>query len=106
MAMTGPSPSLPSLGTNAAAFAAALIDSRERWRDLALIASDLTFETDGSGTFVLLGPDEAFGWTTRSLLGLSAETLLVPASTRSCRKRRCDGIAPGCAGRTERQSAS
>ncbi len=77
MAMTGPIPFLPSHGTEAAGFAAALIDSRARWRDLALIASDLTFETDAGGAFVLLGPAEAFGWTTRTLLGVAAETLLV-----------------------------
>ena len=76
MAMTGPTVSLPSSGPDAGGVAA-LIDSRARWRDLALIASDLTFETDADGAFVLLGPAEAFGWSTRTLLGVAAETLLV-----------------------------
>ncbi len=77
MTMTGPGTSLSSQQPDAAGFASALIDSRARWRDLALIASDLTFETDAGGAFVLLGPEEAFGWTTRTLLGITADTLLV-----------------------------
>jgi diguanylate cyclase (GGDEF)-like protein/PAS domain S-box-containing protein len=59
------------------AFSAALVDSRSRWRDLALLASDLAFETDSAGRFVLLGPEDAFGWSTRTLIGLAAETLLL-----------------------------
>ena len=74
MAMTEPTLSLSTNGPDAGGVAA-LIDSRARWRDLALIASDLTFETDAEGTFVLLGPAEAFGWSTRTLLGVAAETL-------------------------------
>lgn len=77
MAMTGPILPLPAQGSEAAGFATALIDSRARWRDLALIASDLAFETDASGAFVLLGPADAFGWSTRTLMGVSADTLLV-----------------------------
>ncbi len=77
MAMTGPTASLPPQGSDAAGFASALIDSRARWRDLALIASDLTFETDATGAFVLIGPADAFGWSTAALLGVAAETLLV-----------------------------
>ncbi len=72
----------PAPTSDDAATIAALIDSRERWRDLARAAFDLTFETDGEGRFVLLGPGEAFGWPTRHLLGQPAETLLVqPAGT-------------------------
>ncbi len=75
--MTAPDTSPPSPQPDAANLAAALIDSRTRWRDLALIAADLAFETDRSGAFVLLGPEDAFGWTTRTLLGVAADTLLV-----------------------------
>ena len=55
----------------------ALIESRERWRDLARMAFDLSFETDAEGRFVLLAPDQAFGWPTHQLLGLPADGMLV-----------------------------
>ena len=55
----------------------ALSRSRERWRDLARMAFDLSFETDAEGRFVLLSPDRAFGWPTQPLLGLPADDLLV-----------------------------
>ncbi len=55
----------------------ALIESRERWRDLARMAFDLSFETDAAGRFVLLSPDHAFGWPTQAMLGLPADSLLV-----------------------------
>ena len=60
----------------------ALAQSRKRWRDLARMAFDLSFETDADGRFTLLSPDRAFGWPTQALLGLPAAGLVVqPAGT-------------------------
>lgn len=59
---------------------AALLQSRQRWRDMALMAGDLAFETDRTGRFVFLSPDPAFGWPVASLLGQDAETLLAGSS--------------------------
>ena len=59
---------------------AALLQSRQRWRDMALMAGDLAFETDRAGRFVFLSPDPAFGWPVVTLLGQDAETLLAGSS--------------------------
>jgi diguanylate cyclase (GGDEF)-like protein/PAS domain S-box-containing protein len=54
----------------------ALLDSRQRWRDIAAISCDLVFETDAEGRFVFLAPDPVLGWRTAMLLGQPAQTLL------------------------------
>jgi diguanylate cyclase (GGDEF)-like protein/PAS domain S-box-containing protein len=54
----------------------ALIESRQRWRDLVMIASDLVFETDAAGRFVFLSPDTLLGWPSATLIGQSSEALL------------------------------
>jgi diguanylate cyclase (GGDEF)-like protein len=54
----------------------ALIDSRERWRDLVTIAADLAYETDAQGRFVFVMPAIALGWPAASLVGAPAEDLL------------------------------
>ncbi|MBN9511546.1 MAG: GGDEF domain-containing protein [Alphaproteobacteria bacterium] len=54
----------------------ALLDSRQRWRDLVNMAADLAFETDAEGRFVFLAPDPILGWPAGSLLGQPAEQLL------------------------------
>lgn len=54
----------------------ALLESRQRWRDLVTMATDLAFETDAQGRFVFVAPDIAFGWPAATLLGLRAEDLL------------------------------
>ena len=54
----------------------ALLDSRQRWRDLVTLAADLAFETDADGRFVFVAPDPALGWPAASLLGQPAEQLL------------------------------
>lgn len=58
----------------------ALLQSRQRWRDMALMAGDLVFETDRAGQFVFLAPDPIFGWPVASLLGQQAETILAGCS--------------------------
>ncbi len=62
----------------------ALLDSRQRWRDLVTLGSDLAFETDAEGRFVFLAPDPALGWPAGTLLGQPAELLLAEAGTPGC----------------------
>jgi diguanylate cyclase (GGDEF)-like protein/PAS domain S-box-containing protein len=57
----------------------ALMDSRQRWRDLAMIAADIAFETDREGRFVFVSPDPALGWQRAQLIGQPAAMLLVAA---------------------------
>ncbi len=75
----------------------ALLDSRQRWRDLVAISTDLAFETDAQGRFVFLSPETVMGWPAQELLGRpsallltdSAEAAFNPFSTdRSLRNRR------------------
>ena len=71
----------------------ALSRSRERWRDLARTASDLAFETDAAGRFVMLSPERAFGWPTQGLLGLPADGLLVrPAAAAGLNPFLCPSV--------------
>lgn len=55
----------------------ALLDSRQRWRDLVTLGADLAFETDADGRLVFLHPDPAMGWPAGTLLGQPASTLLL-----------------------------
>ena len=57
----------------------ALLDSRNRWRDLVTLAADIAFETDAWGRFVFISPDPALGWPATTLLGQPAELLLADA---------------------------
>jgi diguanylate cyclase (GGDEF)-like protein/PAS domain S-box-containing protein len=54
----------------------ALLDSRQRWRDLVIQAADFAFETDEWGRFVFVVPDPALGWSASALVGQSADRLL------------------------------
>ena len=54
----------------------ALLNSRQRWRDLVIQAADFAFETDESGRLVFVVPDPALGWSTATLIGQPAELLL------------------------------
>ena len=65
----------------------ALLDSRQRWRDLVDMASDFAFETDADGRFVFVTPDPALGWAAAELIGSPARELLAgPAGA--------DGFSP------------
>jgi diguanylate cyclase (GGDEF)-like protein len=63
-------------GTDGTALRGALLDSRQRWRDLVSLATDIAFETDQAGQFVFLMPDKFLGWPAGSLLGKPADPLL------------------------------
>ena len=54
----------------------ALLDSRQRWRDLVNMAADFAFETDDKGRFSFVMPDPALGWSAAALLGQPADLLL------------------------------
>jgi len=55
---------------------AAMLESRQRWRDFALMSGDLCFETDAEGRFVFLAPDPVLGWEAGALLTRDAGQLL------------------------------
>jgi diguanylate cyclase (GGDEF)-like protein len=54
----------------------ALLESRQRWRDLVALAADFVFETDAAGRFCFVMPETALGWSAALLLEQSAERLL------------------------------
>lgn len=85
----------------------ALLDSRQRWRDLVTMTVDIAFETDERGCFTFVAPDMALGWPAASLVGQPAEQLLsggnrangfnpfrvtVPVRHRRAWLRRADGL--------------
>ncbi len=69
---TSPGSDLPLRG--------ALVESRQRWRDLVSLATDMAFETDADGRFTFVMPDPLFGWPAGALLGQAAERLLARAA--------------------------
>ncbi|MBK1657850.1 sensor domain-containing diguanylate cyclase [Paracraurococcus ruber] len=58
------------------AWQAALLESRQRWRDFAVLAADLAFETDAEGRLTFLSPDSPLGWPAEALLGRRGRDLL------------------------------
>jgi diguanylate cyclase (GGDEF)-like protein len=54
----------------------ALLDSRQRWRDLVGLAADLAFEADHLGRLTFLHPDPALGWPSGIMVGGDASALL------------------------------
>lgn len=84
----------------------ALVDSRQRYRDLVEISADLAWETDADGKFAFVSPHGGFGWSADELIGRRADGFLVtlpgatvdsPFQTREPRQemeitfRRADG---------------
>ncbi|MGE4048501.1 MAG: hypothetical protein AB7F35_26835, partial [Acetobacteraceae bacterium] len=56
----------------------ALLDSRQRWREIVTLAADFVFETDCWGRFVLVMPETVLGWSASTLVGQPAALLLPP----------------------------
>ena len=54
----------------------ALLDSRQRWRELVGLSADLAFETDHLGRLTFLYPDPALGWPAGAMIGGDASALL------------------------------
>ena len=75
--------------TGAVLLQGALLDSRQRWRDLVSLAADMAFETDASGALVFVAPEEVAGWQAASLLGRIGAALLATEG---------DGFDPFAAG--------
>lgn len=68
---------VPPAAAAAAALHGALLESRQRWQDLAGLAADFVFETDSAGRFSFLWPDSVIGHPATSLLGRRAASLLL-----------------------------
>ena len=66
----------PGEGPGAMALRRALLESRQRWRQFGALATDLVFETDGSGHLTFVAPDDVLGWRADALLGQPARVLL------------------------------
>lgn len=54
----------------------ALLESRQRWRDLVTLSCDLAFETDAWNRFTFVYPETVLGWSAPTLIGQPAEILL------------------------------
>ncbi|MFN4282584.1 MAG: PAS domain-containing protein, partial [Alphaproteobacteria bacterium] len=54
----------------------ALLESRQRYKDLVEIAGDFAWETDGDGRFVFVSPRGALGYAAAELVGRRALDLL------------------------------
>ncbi len=54
----------------------ALLDSRQRWRDLVCMATDFAFETDAAGRLTFVAPAMVLGWSSSDLLAQPATSLL------------------------------
>jgi len=58
----------------------ALLESRQRWRDLVTLSADIVFETDAWGRITFISPDPVIGWPASQLLGQPCEFLLEDAN--------------------------
>ncbi len=86
----------------------ALLDSRQRWKDLVDMVADLAFEVDLQSHFTFVAPDAALGWSPEALLGKDARMLLdadaptnpfrsdFPVRNQRVFLRRCDGNWASC----------
>jgi diguanylate cyclase (GGDEF)-like protein/PAS domain S-box-containing protein len=57
----------------------ALIESRQRFKDLVEISSDFAWETDAAGRFVYVSPPGALGWSVAELVGSDAAAFALEA---------------------------
>jgi diguanylate cyclase (GGDEF)-like protein/PAS domain S-box-containing protein len=81
--LIGRAGALVVIATNPAesALRRALIESRQRYRDLIDASSDFVWETDRHGRFVFLSAAGALGYSTRDMLGRMATDFVVDATT-------------------------
>ncbi|MGE5147431.1 MAG: diguanylate cyclase domain-containing protein, partial [Candidatus Eiseniibacteriota bacterium] len=61
---------------------AALIDSRQRYKDLVEISSDFVWETDATGTLVFVSPGGALGFPADALIGRLGATFVAEGADR------------------------
>lgn len=69
----------PLAATPAEVLQGALIDSRQRWRELINLTADFAFETDEWGNFTLIAPDPALAWAAGGLIGQPSAAILAEA---------------------------
>ncbi len=62
---------------------AALVESRQRYKDLVEISSDFAWETDADGDFTFVSPRGALGYAASELAGKSGKSLLADPSGAS-----------------------
>jgi len=67
---------------------AALVESRQRYKDLVEISNDFAWETDAEGCFVFVSPRGALGYAATELVGRPARALLLANDPEG------DGAAP------------
>jgi diguanylate cyclase (GGDEF)-like protein/PAS domain S-box-containing protein len=60
---------------------AALVESRQRYKDLVEISNDFAWETDAEGRFVFVSPRGALGYSATALVGRAASELLLDQAT-------------------------
>src|SRR5690606_29352081 len=58
---------------------AALVDSRQRYKDLVEASSDFAWETDADGRFVFVSPRGALGYAAEELVGRRPEEFVIAA---------------------------
>ena len=58
----------------------ALLESRQRWRNLVSLAVDIAFETDAAGSITFIHPENALGYPASTLIGMPATMLLADHS--------------------------
>lgn len=78
-----PEPHAASMSARAggeATLQAALLESRQRWRELVALSADLAFETDAQGRFVFVAPETVVGWPASLLIGQPSALLLADAA--------------------------
>lgn len=56
---------------------AALVESRQRYKDLVEISADFAWETDAEGNFTFVSPRGALGFAASELAGIAARSLLI-----------------------------
>jgi len=79
---------MPPSAAASALLHGALLESRQRWQDLAGLAADFVFETDAAGRFSFLWPDQVLGHVSARLLGRRAVSLVLGTATDPFAQRR------------------
>jgi diguanylate cyclase (GGDEF)-like protein/PAS domain S-box-containing protein len=59
----------------------ALIDSRQRFRDLVKMSSDFAWETDAEGAFVFASPETVLGFPARGMIGRRPAEFMIDPDT-------------------------
>ena len=77
--LTAEAPDPAPHGAGPDALHGALLESRQRWRDMVLLGADMAFETDRQGRFTMIEPARVLGHEAAALLGRDASSLMIGA---------------------------